>query len=210
MSRSPVSGRLLPPNHGTAHRFAGVSGVGCRVVGKSSGDENFGVTSFCELHSCAASGCPILATIWPKSPRGTEGLPRGEIQGCRFRSVSGTMEYWATPFPTKQHRTRVLECFRHPSKQRFSTELFGFGRRSKQDHIWDLRKPLQAACQRAGIKDLRVHDPRHMATTILLLEGVPEAIIRKLTSHRSRNLEHYEHLSPVADRDPDSECAQGK
>jgi hypothetical protein len=36
-----------------------------------------------------------------------------------------------------------------------------------------------------------------MATTILFLEGVPEAIIRKLTGQRSRELERYEHLSPV-------------
>jgi integrase len=64
----------------------------------------------------------------------------------------------------------------------------------------DLRKPFQAACKRAGIKDLRIHDLRHTATTILFLQGVPEAIIRKLTGHRSRELERYEHLSPVLKR----------
>jgi integrase len=67
----------------------------------------------------------------------------------------------------------------------------------KQEHLWDLRKPFQAACKRAGIQNLRIHDLRHMATTILFLEGVPEAIIRKLTGHRSRELERYEHLSPA-------------
>jgi integrase len=72
--------------------------------------------------------------------------------------------------------------------------------RGKQAHIWDLRKPFQAACARAGIQDLRIHDLRHMATTILFLEGVPEAIIRKLTGHRSHELERYEHLSPLLKR----------
>ena len=72
--------------------------------------------------------------------------------------------------------------------------------KGKRDHIWDLRKPFQAACQRAGIKDLRIHDLRHMATSILFLEGVPEAIIRKLTGHRSREMERYERLSPVHKR----------
>jgi integrase len=67
----------------------------------------------------------------------------------------------------------------------------------KQEYLWDLRKPFQAACQRAGISGLRIHDLRHMATTILFLEGIPEAIIRKLTGHRSRELERYEHLSPM-------------
>jgi len=54
----------------------------------------------------------------------------------------------------------------------------------KQLHLWDIRTPFQGACDRAGIKNLRIHDLRHMATTILFLRGVPEAIIRKLTGHR--------------------------
>jgi integrase len=58
---------------------------------------------------------------------------------------------------------------------------------SKQMYLWDIRKPFQAACIRAGIKDLRIHDLRHMATTILFLRGIPEAIIRKLTGHRSES-----------------------
>ena len=65
-----------------------------------------------------------------------------------------------------------------------------------KEYAWDMRKPFQAACERAGIKNLRIHDLRHMATTILFLRGIPEAIIRKLTGHRSRELERYEHLSP--------------
>jgi len=69
-----------------------------------------------------------------------------------------------------------------------------------QEHAWDIRKPFQAACKRAGIRNLRIHDLRHMATTILFLAGTPEAIIRKLTGHRSRELERYEHLSPVVKR----------
>jgi integrase len=74
--------------------------------------------------------------------------------------------------------------------------------KGKRDHIWDLRKPFQAACQRAGIKDLRIHDLRHMAASIPFLERVPDAIIRQLTGHRSRELERYEQLSPVLKRKP--------
>lgn len=36
-----------------------------------------------------------------------------------------------------------------------------------------------------------------MATMILFLRGIPEAVVRKLTGHRSRELERYEHLSPL-------------
>ena len=66
----------------------------------------------------------------------------------------------------------------------------------KRDYRWDLRKPFQAACKRANVTGIRIHDLRHLATTIVFLEGIPEAVIRKLTGHRSRELERYEHLSP--------------
>ncbi|PWU11995.1 MAG: hypothetical protein C5B51_01580 [Terriglobia bacterium] len=66
-----------------------------------------------------------------------------------------------------------------------------------KEHLWDLRKPFQAACARAGITGLRIHDLRHMATTILFLAGIPDAVIRKLTGHKSRELERYQHLSPL-------------
>ncbi len=72
----------------------------------------------------------------------------------------------------------------------------------KSSHRWDIRDRFKAACDRAGKEfgSLRIHDLRHMATTILFLRGIPEAVIRKLTGHRSRELERYEHLSPLLKR----------
>ena len=49
----------------------------------------------------------------------------------------------------------------------------------------------------AGIQDLRIHDLRHFATTMLFMEGVADAIIRKMTGHRSEELERYKHFSPA-------------
>jgi len=76
----------------------------------------------------------------------------------------------------------------------------GVGFKGTQGHAWDVRKPFQAACEGAGIKNLRIHDLRHTATSILFMDGIPEAIIKKLTGHRSRELERYEHRSPVIKR----------
>ena len=59
----------------------------------------------------------------------------------------------------------------------------------------DIRKLLKAACARAGIRGLRIHDLRHLATSILFMNGVPEAAIRKITGHRSKAIERYEHVS---------------
>jgi hypothetical protein len=66
----------------------------------------------------------------------------------------------------------------------------------RKPHAWDLGKRFRRACTAAKIKDLRIHDLRHFATTMLLIEGVPDAIIRKMTGHRSEELERYKHLSP--------------
>jgi hypothetical protein len=41
----------------------------------------------------------------------------------------------------------------------------------------------------------QIIDLRHFATTMLFIEGVPDAIIRKMTGHRSEELERYKHLS---------------
>jgi integrase len=62
--------------------------------------------------------------------------------------------------------------------------------------IWAFGKRFRRIRDLAGIKDLRIHDLRHFAATMLFIEGVSDAIIRKMTGHRSDELERYKHLSP--------------
>jgi integrase len=64
-------------------------------------------------------------------------------------------------------------------------------------HAWDFGKRFRRICDLAGVHDLRIHDLRHFATTMLFIEGVADAIIRKMTGHRSEELERYKHLSPA-------------
>ena len=64
-------------------------------------------------------------------------------------------------------------------------------------HAWDLGKRFRRICTLAKVTDLRIHDLRHFATTMLFIEGVADAIIRKMTGHRSEELERYKHLSPA-------------
>ncbi len=66
----------------------------------------------------------------------------------------------------------------------------------QKPHAWDIGKRFRWVRDLAGIKDLRIHDLRHFATTMLFIEGVSDAIIRKMTGHRSEELERYKHLSP--------------
>jgi integrase len=46
------------------------------------------------------------------------------------------------------------------------------------------------------VRDIRIHDLRHAGATILMTLGVPDPIVRKITGHRSRELERYQHLTP--------------
>ena len=62
-------------------------------------------------------------------------------------------------------------------------------------HAWDLGKRFRRICKLAKVSDLRIHDLRHFATTMLFIEGVEDGLIRKMTGHRSEELERYKHLS---------------
>ncbi len=101
-------------------------------------------------------------------PRSKNGRPKRlpleieAVRALRYLPSYGASEY---VFPTDQTNIRF---------------------KGTQPYKWDMRKPFRAACDRAGIKNLRIHDLRHMATTILFLQGIPEAVIRKLIGHRSR------------------------
>ncbi len=70
----------------------------------------------------------------------------------------------------------------------------------QKPHAWDIGKRFRRIRDMAGITDLRVHDLRHFATTTLFMEGVADAIIRKMTGHRSEELERYKHFSPEFSR----------
>jgi len=49
----------------------------------------------------------------------------------------------------------------------------------QKPHAWDIGKRFRRIRDLAGIKDLRIHDLRHFATTMLFIEGVSDAIIAR-------------------------------
>ena len=66
----------------------------------------------------------------------------------------------------------------------------------RRPYRWDLGKPFRALAKAADLQDVRIHDLRHAGATILMTLGVPDPIVRKITGHRSRELERYQHLTP--------------
>ncbi len=143
---------------------------------------------------------------------GTTGARKSELLARRWDEVKldGTSPHIYIP-RTKNGRPKRLplasiavEELRRLPSYRWDEYVFPADRtnvrfKGKSVHRWDMRDSFKAACKRAGkeFENLRIHDLRHMATTILFLRGIPEAVIRKLTGHRSRELERYEHLSPL-------------
>ncbi len=66
------------------------------------------------------------------------------------------------------------------------------GRRLK-----DVKRAFATACQRAGIKDFRIHDLRHTCAAWLVTAGVPLSTVRDLLGHSSVTMtEKYAHLAP--------------
>jgi integrase len=62
-------------------------------------------------------------------------------------------------------------------------------------YAWDIGKRFRRICKLAEIENLRIHDLRHFATTVLFMEGIPDSMISKMTGHKSRELKRYQHLS---------------
>lgn len=102
-------------------------------------------------------------------------LPQFCVEALKQIPSYGNHEYL---FPARPNpRFKVVDKFRKP-------------------HAWDISKRFRRIRDLAGITDLRIHDLRHFATTMLFIEGVSEAIICKMIGHRSEEMERYKHLSP--------------
>lgn len=65
----------------------------------------------------------------------------------------------------------------------------------QKPYRWDLGKKFRAACKAAELENLHIHDLRHMGASILTEQGIAPEIIRKITGHRGRELDRYQHLS---------------
>jgi integrase len=124
-------------------------------------------------------------------------MPLGSAAGyLRIPSISiramlkleGIMEFQVilegTPIPAERHGR--FRCIRHPNARESGTDC----------DRWDFGKQFRALVKAAGIQNVRIHDLRHAGATILMTLGVPDPIVRKVTGHRSRELERYQHLTP--------------
>ena len=64
-------------------------------------------------------------------------------------------------------------------------------------------KDFKAQLEKAGIKEIRFHDLRHTAASLMLNHGVPVLVVSKILGHSktSTTLDIYGHLIPVMQED---------
>jgi integrase len=101
-------------------------------------------------------------------------LPAKAVEELKRLPSFGTSDYLFPAKPT--HR------YTEPSK-------------FKRPYRWDIRGRFVKACRKAGIEDVHIHDLRHLGPSIPLAQGVPDAVVSKITGHRSAALKRYQHLS---------------
>ena len=110
---------------------------------------------------------------------------RGDVLWIRFVSAGGKL----TRESTGQRDVKVAEAILAKRRSEvamlshFPTRKFG--------------KPFRTLVRSLGLGDLSLHDLRHTGPSVLLMQGIPGDVVRKITGHRSRELERYQHLSPA-------------
>ena len=139
---------------------------------------------------------------------GTTTMRKGEVLSLRWDRVHLEDAPYATLVRTKTGHQRHV-----PIPQSIVKTLKGLPSHGRHEYLfpsrptarcpepqrpyrWDFGKQFRALAKAAGIQNVRIHDLRHAGATILMTLGVPDPIVRKVTGHRSRELERYQHLTP--------------
>jgi integrase len=191
---NPVSVIPQLPEREARDRFVEVSELAA-LIGKCQEEKDLELQAFIILAACTGlRKTAILSRRWEEVKLDAEfpsiflpkkdsknrrsnrlPLPQFCVEALKQLPSYGKHEYLFPARPNIKYRN--VEKFQKP-------------------HAWDIGKRFRRIRDLAEIKDLRIHDLRHFATTMLFIEGVSDAIIRKMTGHRSEELERYKHLSP--------------
>lgn len=163
----------------------------------------------------------------------TMGLRQGEALGLRWddvdleggtlqvrdqlQRVDGTLQL--VPLKTKRSR-RVLtmpgpavSALREHRKRQLEEQLAAC-RWMDGEYVFttSIGTPLEARnvvrsfkalLQRAGLRDVRFHDLRHSAATLLLVQGVPTRVVMEILGHSqaSTTQNTYQHVAPELQRE---------
>jgi integrase len=81
--------------------------------------------------------------------------------------------------------------------ERKSEFIFPSSWSKKHKHIMGVFRLFKAACKKAGIEDLRFHDLRHTAATLMVTGGVPLVTVSQILGHSTIHMTmKYAHPTP--------------
>ncbi len=186
--------RVIPqiPERDARDRFVEVSEL-ASLIGQCQKEKDFELQGFIILAACTGlRKTAILSRKWEEIQLDAEFpsiyLPKKDSKNKRSNRL---------PLPNMcVVALRQLPSFGKDEYLFPARPNVRFKENFSKPHAWDMGKRFRRVRDLAGIKDLRIHDLRHFATTMLFMEGVADAIIRKMTGHRSEELERYKHFSP--------------
>ncbi len=135
------------------------------------------------------------------------GCRKGELLGLEWRRVDLQADLlYLEAQHTKTARRRSVPLNRHAraaliEQARFRAEHCPASQwvfcHKDGSRIQDVKRSFATACERAGIRDFRIHDLRHTCAAWLVSAGVPLAEVRDLLGHQSIQMtERYAHLAP--------------
>jgi len=96
----------------------------------------------------------------------------------------------------------VLSSFRESSKRKAGTDLI-FSHNGKPFIPSFASRLWRIACEKSGVKVIRLHDARHTHATLLFKQGVPAKIVQERLGHSSivMTMNLYSHVIPGMQKD---------
>ena len=153
------------------------------------------------LESCKESSSPYLYPVVVLAL--STGMRSGEIMGLTWDNVDLNRGR-AILHETKNGERRAvalkghaLELLKELGKvRRIDSNLLFPAKETKTTKPIDLRKPWEAAVQKAELHDFRFHDLRHSAASYLAMNGASLAEIAEVLGHKTLQMvKRYAHLS---------------
>jgi len=129
------------------------------------------------------------------------GMRKGEIFNLRWGDVD-FIDYYIHIKETKSNVMRKIPmnsivAATLKNIERKSEFIFPSSWSKKHKHINDVFRLLKAACKKAGIEDLRFHDLRHTAATLMVTGGVPLVTVSQILGHATIHMTmKYAHPTP--------------
>jgi len=129
------------------------------------------------------------------------GMRKGEIFNLRWSDID-FIDHYIHIKKTKSNVMRKvpmnsLVAVTLKSIERKADFIFPSQWSKKQKHIRDVFGSFKNACKKAGINDLRFHDLRHTAATLMVTGGVDLATVSQILGHSTIQMTmKYAHPTP--------------